>query len=699
LSLKRSSKLNSLVLKIDNWISWCLLAVVFLLPLAISIRAFDAFDLTKVTILYIFSICLLFLYFSRVVLSGEIPYPQTGALYPALLYVIWLTLSVLFSRIPLASIVGEYGRYETFQAILSFVFLFYLSLIYLNNEKWTGRFFWSLFIPAALIIIYGVVQGLGYEPIFPFFMVRPEQWGGRARSTLGNAVFLGGYLAFVLPLILDAFLKRKDWWFLVFGGFFALGFASNVFSQSRGGWLGMIAGVFLLVIGRVYLYRQNQKGSGYRLEFKHWLLLFLTVALVFLTFLFYIGQGNPLEKLTYFYQHFLSIFNFQGGSAATRIEIWKGSLRMINDRPLLGVGPDQMINYFPLYRTVRYTRLEGEMTMPDRCHNEYLQIAVNLGIPGFLAFLWLLIYLSFSIYKPLKEGNLYLWGLAAGVLGYLVQAITSITIVGIVAVVWIVFAILLNLSRKVGVLVWEFRPINNLNFSHRLGLISLFFLFSLLLFSLAIRPAIADYYFYKANEAGFNQKNVSEIERYYRLAVAFHPYRENYRNSLADLYYNLALPRRDLNYLKEGIKLLEEFNHFNPYFQDTQSKLGAFYSLYYSWTGNPFYNQKAVEAFEKALSIDPLFHFGYLNLVYSYLDARNFAAARKTIEKLRKHWGENDYYYFYLKGKIEETEGNLKEAAVSYRKALKINPGASEASSSLSEVEVKLRSEKKTGKK
>jgi tetratricopeptide (TPR) repeat protein len=68
------------------------------------------------------------------------------------------------------------------------------------------------------------------------------------------------------------------------------------------------------------------------------------------------------------------------------------------------------------------------------------------------------------------------------------------------------------------------------------------------------------------------------------------------------------------------------------------------------------------------------------------------------VEKLRKHWGENDYYYFYLKGKIEETEGNLKEAAVSYRKALKINPGAGEASSSLSEVEAKLRSEKKKGK-
>lgn len=688
------ARVEYLVAKIDHWISWSLLAVVFLLPLAISIRAFDAFDLTKVTILYVFSILLLFLYFARIVLSGRIVYPRTGALYPAFLYVIWLTLCVLFSRVPLVSIVGEYGRYETFQAILCFVFLFYLSLIYLDSKKWLEYFFWALFIAATLIIIYGVVQGLGYEPIFPFFMVRPEQWGGRARSTLGNAVFLGGYLAFILPLILDAFLKRRDWLFLIFGGFFALGFASNVFSQSRGGWLGMIAGVSLLVAGRIYLYRRNQAGIGYRLEVKHWSLLILAVAVVFLVFLFYIGQGNPGEKLTYFYQHFLSIFKFGEGSAATRIEIWKSSLRMINDRPFLGVGPDQMLNYFPQYRTVRYTEIEGEMTMPDRCHNEYLQVAVNLGIPGFLAFLWLLIYLFFCISKPLKEGNLYLWGLTAALVGYLVQAITSITIVGIAAVIWVVFAILLNLSRRTVVSYFEPAFFKNLAFSSRIGLILVFLLLSLILFSLAVRPAVADYYFYRANEAGFNQKSVTEIEKFYKLAIAFNPYRENYRNSLADLYYNLALTRRHTNYLNQGISLLEEYNRFNPYFQDTQSKLGAFYALYYNWTGNPYYNQKALEAFRTVVLLDPLFNFGYLNLVESYLVARNFAEARLTIEKQKKAWGKSNFYYFYLKGRIEEEEGKLNEAALSYSRALKLNPGSGEASSSLNRVRAQLKVKK-----
>ncbi len=692
----QSTKLTHLIAKIDNWISWGLLVVVFLLPLAISIRAFDAFDLTKVTILYIFSIWLLFLYLTRTLLSGEVVFPKTGAVYPALLYIIWLILSTSTSRVPLASIVGEYGRYETFQAIFCFVFLFYLSLIYLNTKEWTNRFFWSLFIPATLIIIYGVIQGLGYEPIFPFFMVRPEQWGGRARSTLGNAVFLGGYLAFVLPLILDAFLKYKNWLFLLFGATFALGFASNVFSQSRGGWLGMIFGIAFLIFGRIYLYRQKRATTKYKLEIQHWLLIVITVLVVFLVFLFFIGQGNPAEKLNYFYQHFLSIFKFGEGSAATRIEIWKSSLMMISDRPFLGVGPDQMLNYFPLYRTVRYTQLEGEMTMPDRCHNEYLQVAVNLGIPGFLAFFWLLIYFVFIIFRPLKEGNLYLWGLTASVVGYLVQAITSITIVGIAAVIWIVFGILLNLSQKVSLVNKKTNFLKNLNLSSRLGLVFLILICSLILFSLALRPAIADYYFYKANEAGFNQsKSLKEIEELFMKAVTLNPYRENYRNSLADLYYNVAQAQNDYSYLDKGIALLEDFTHFNPYFQDNLVKLGAFYSLYFDLTGNPAYNNKAIEYFQKAVEVDPLFHFGYKNLVEASLATRNFAKARIAIEKMRKAWGENDPYYYYLKGRIEETEGKLELAEKSYLKALEINPGFGEASSSLNRIRTMLNQTKK----
>lgn len=692
----QSAKPNYLVVKIDNWISWGLLGVVFLLPLAVSIRAFDAFDLTKVTILYIFSIGLLFLYSTRTLLSGEIVFPKTGAVFPAFLYLIWLILSTFTSRIPLASIVGEYGRYETFQAVFCFVFLFYLSLAYLNAEKWTDRFFWALFIPATLIIIYGVVQGLGYEPIFPYFMVRPEQWGGRARSTLGNAVFLGGYLAFVLPLILDAFLKRRNWLFLLFGAFFALGFASNIFSQSRGGWLGMIFGVAFLILGRVYLYRQKRVKAGYKLEIHHWLLIVITVLVVFLVFLFFIGQGKPMEKLNFFYQHFLSIFKFSQGSAATRLEIWKSSLRMISDRPFLGVGPDQMLNYFPLYRTVRYTQLEGEMTMPDRCHNEYLQVAVNLGIPGFLAFIWLLIYLALTIYRPLKKGNLYLWGLTAAAVGYLVQAVTSITIVGIVALLWIVFGILLNLSQAVSLVFKEAAFLKNLSLSSRLGFVLLILICSIILFSLALRPAVADYYFYKANEAGFNQsKSFPEIEELFMKAVAFNPYRENYRNSLADLYYNVAQSQKNFNYLRKGIGLLEEFNLFNPYFQDVQSKLGAFYTLYYSWTGSPIHNNKAIECFRKSIEIDPLYHFGYINLVEASLATKNFAEARLAIEKLRKAWGTNDPYYYYLKGRIEEGEGKFELAERSYLKALEISPGFGEASSSLNRVRSRLDKTKK----
>lgn len=75
----------------------------------------------------------------------------------------------------------------------------------------------------------------------------------------------------------------------------------------------------------------------------------------------------------------------EGGDRG-RLDVWRGTLAMIGDRPL-GVGLGNWSLAYPAYdggRAVSYD------SAPSRPHNDFLWIAAEAGIPGIAAFLWLL---------------------------------------------------------------------------------------------------------------------------------------------------------------------------------------------------------------------------------------------------------------------------------------------------------------------
>jgi len=75
------------------------------------------------------------------------------------------------------------------------------------------------------------------------------------------------------------------------------------------------------------------------------------------------------------------------GSVLIRARIWDTGLRMVADRPILGVGPDQFLNqYQSRYITQEQKDLhEDWLSHP---HNIFLDFWLNLGILGLLILLW-----------------------------------------------------------------------------------------------------------------------------------------------------------------------------------------------------------------------------------------------------------------------------------------------------------------------
>lgn len=101
-------------------------------------------------------------------------------------------------------------------------------------------------------------------------------------------------------------------------------------------------------------------------------------------------------------------------SLALRLEIWARTLDMLRDSPLTGVGMGVfgsiLDKLYPLFLSSPGTILHA--------HNLYLQIAVDLGLPGLIAWLAILLIAAWTCWKSFREappGSLRS-GFAAGLL-------------------------------------------------------------------------------------------------------------------------------------------------------------------------------------------------------------------------------------------------------------------------------------------
>lgn len=112
------------------------------------------------------------------------------------------------------------------------------------------------------------------------------------------------------------------------------------------------------------------------------------------------------------------------GSVAGRVEVWNRAIFMIEDYPLTGIGMGLFRNVAELYYPFALVSLDRV----THAHNLYFQIALDLGLPGLIAWLAILFGVAgitlrlYHIGK--KTGNNWLAGAGAGLFGS-VFAMTS----------------------------------------------------------------------------------------------------------------------------------------------------------------------------------------------------------------------------------------------------------------------------------
>jgi putative inorganic carbon (HCO3(-)) transporter len=186
--------------------------------------------------------------------------------------------------------------------------------------------------------------------------------GYRPGYVTGDPNFYAASTLLCLPLAFGWAVDRRRGWERVYClGCLFLGLAGSMVAASRGGFVGLLAAMAFLVWHSPRRGRNFALGAGA-------LALFLIVS-----------PTSPLQRI---------MNPIRGDEEATdvRLKLWAGALNMVADAPLTGFGlasfKVEAGAYADLPEDVRFA-----------AHNAYLEIAVEMGLPGLVALL-ALIYLS-----------------------------------------------------------------------------------------------------------------------------------------------------------------------------------------------------------------------------------------------------------------------------------------------------------------
>ncbi len=281
-------------------------------------------------------------------------------------------------------------------------------------KKWADwRLALHLFLFAGSIaMLVGVKQH--FDPDYLL-----NQGSPRVASTLGNAIYVGGYGLFLFFVGLLLFVKEKILaWRVVQAALGMLGFVGMILSGTRGTMLGLLAGLMVMLFSYGFIVNTNQKIRR--------IMLGLLALFIVVLGLLYVKRTEPWVRTIPTLGSLLNI-STSAGSASTRLIAWKIAIESWKERPIFGWGPNNFFYAFNKYYNPTSLEHGYSETWFDNAHNIILNTLTVQGIVGFAAYLGIFVVGAFSVFRRTKniDTDVNLSVIGAGFLAaHLVQNIT-----------------------------------------------------------------------------------------------------------------------------------------------------------------------------------------------------------------------------------------------------------------------------------
>lgn len=518
------------------------------------------------------------------------------------------------------------------------VFFFAMMSVAAGERRIIKAVVASIITSAVLASVWCVIQNNGLSMKAPRLVYT---------STFGNPIFFSQFLtvAFLLSAAMAAGSARQ--WqkaLYIVGALFIL--AMLIFIRSIGAYIGVL-------IGAIY--------AGYSI-YKNHIIRLRKVILIIAA----ITLAASLTSAVFLGHAIRSSVNMRQIQNLMRVYVWSGSVNMIKARPLTGFGAGNFEYSYPLYRTPKEKEITPRGVKYTKAHNEFLQVWVEMGIFGLLAFMGLLWAIFRRRPKPVAQdidksvNDSFVKILEASLLALLVQSMFNpmLEVPTSALLFWSLAGLLVGLrsGQGAGAGVMEFRfKIGAGQKKAALGGLCLFLAW--LTPTHVIRPLAGDYFFEKAQVAeskGDLHGTISVANN----SLKFYPHRW-------EVLFLLAKTQQGMGAYREAIDNYKKAARYHPNSVIIWNNIGTAYMK----DGQV---DKTIEAFKKVIDIDNANVGAHYNLAIVYRSNNQTALADSEFARV----SEISPAFF---GNMYLESGIFDEAALEFRKAVRRDPANIEA--------------------
>ncbi|HFA51188.1 MAG TPA: hypothetical protein ENJ95_19425 [Bacteroidetes bacterium] len=311
---------------------------------------------------------------------------RTGKLFfgAGILFSIWAVVTSFFA-------VNYYQALIPISRILIFGLLVYFMLASFSKIKSWAVYF-KIF---TLLVLFHAFVGICQTAEIAFTGV-PGNW--QPNGFMGHRNLFGSYIAAGLCFPIFLFVKEKGFWKWLGAVVLFVCLLAIAFSQTRAAWMEVVLTLLVLLLGWV--------GINGLSDVKHLARPITAGLLAFLLIVIVAVFAGPEVKSSIGKRlaSFAKI-NAHGpetdeavGSVQFRFRNWGQTVEMFKDHPLTGVGLDNWKVVVPKYGLGGYP-VDAGLRVRARPHNVYLKILGEMGLVGFLLFVFVLITVAYTSVK------------------------------------------------------------------------------------------------------------------------------------------------------------------------------------------------------------------------------------------------------------------------------------------------------------
>ena len=385
--------------------------VVFWAPLP-----FGSVEPWAVGILRIAAFGLVILWAVRGALTGALNVstsPLQLVLYAAVALAFLQTLPILSDGARIS--VDPFSTRQTALTLLAFALLFSLLLSVLDRRSRIVGVAWALFVFAAALSLFGIVQQLSGTRDIYWFRPSPVE---TLFGPFVNKNHFAGLMELLLPMGIGFLVTgavARDRKFLVLFAAVVIGLAVAL-SRSRGGAAALVAAIVFLVVMALATSRRAQRSRSVSFAVARAVGAVALVGAIGLGVV-WLGSDAVVDSFASLPADAAAV------DATSRRGIWNATLALAADHPVTGAGlgayGTAIVAYWP----------SSEYATLLQAHNDHLQVVADAGIAGAVLGILFAVGLGFYFVKGIHHKDPAMravaLGAGAGIFGLLIHGLVD----------------------------------------------------------------------------------------------------------------------------------------------------------------------------------------------------------------------------------------------------------------------------------